>query len=315
MEEISKTYSQFLNQLLVSKCMYKGDKDKDDRVLQRQEVVFKMKEHMEVPSEQSLRCYIEYMDDLYMLIRSKKVSMVLTHPEFSQNLFKVMEKKNKRCGNVFFLNLSLRERSSINVGMIARNLTKTGSACIRDFLYMMYTQAVSILHPHLEGCTGTTHEFYRGILGVFDRGVQNDDPAGSLKDDLKDLLSDVLPEAGIDQSLQKLMNDKELNSMLDGIIKSVVPQDKIDELRDEIKNTDRTYLKDTVKGIKDKLANMDLDKLFNAMQSSGNTFPDVAETLKMFESGNGLPDMTEALKSMNIDGLEDMIKNSFSTDS
>lgn len=323
-DTIVNTYKQFLSQLLRTKCLYKGEKEDDDFVLRRQEKLLNMIDEI-ATDKLPIRAkqFISFFNDITNIVREKK-PVNLVDAEFFNYFSKVIEKKNNKCGGVFFLNDS-KDKNHINIGCIVKSQSQVNIYEIKNFIYILYVQCCNLIYPNIFNSNDTVpssiYNNYHDILKDFETPVPTSNSKDEVKTELKNLLKDILPSTGD----ENILNDPSLSKIIDSVLTTMCPEDKLDELKNDIQNTNKDELLSTVKDIKEKMTNFDLEKIFESlMKTTGdndNIDPvaavaqtlgilqkeglvdginpeDINSTMKAFTEGEGSKILEDTIQSM-----------------
>ena len=304
---ISTTYSQFLSQLLRTKCLYKGEKDTDDYVLRKQEKLLAL---IDAKNDNNLeaKCkqYIAFFNEITNIVKDKK-PVNLTDKEFFLYFCKVIEKKNNKCGNIFFLNEG-RERNFINIGSLVKGQDNKNQVEIKNYIYILYVHCCNLLYPNIfsssVGVPVNIYNNYHDVLKDFEVPAEESSNNGDIKSELKSILKDVFPTTnGSSGGIADIMNDPSLNKIIDTVLNTVCSGDKMEELREDIKNTNRDELLSTVNEIKDKMSSFNFEKIFENVVQSEDIFSSVSKTFDVLNEegiigGINKEELNETLKNM-----------------
>jgi len=288
--DLIKTYRDFLNQLLNTKCLYKGDKEDDNFVLRRQEILLTLSDEIVEDNLDTLcKNYISFFNDITNTIREKK-PVNITDKNFFQYFCKVIEKKSNKCGNIFFLNTN-KEKGKINIGAIYINEKKNNAVQIKNYVYMLYIHSCNLLYPNIftsnVNVPSNTYSNYHDLLKDFE--IPEDSGSSDIKGEISSILRDVFPDTDMAEGFGNIMNDPNLSKIIDTVIDTMCPSDKIDELREDIKNVNMDELKSTINSLKEKISTVNLDKIFETVLSgdSENPIENIAKTFEVLR-GEGL---------------------------
>jgi hypothetical protein len=270
--ELVETYTNFLKQLIKTKCMYKNESEKDDYVLRRTELLYNLLETLKIDKmNDRLESFISFFNSFVSVVNEKKPCEI-TNIEFFQYFCKALEKKHTKSFKVFFLN---DEKVNINIGMIARNQSSHNFNQIKNYVYIMYIQACNILYSEISNANNQTQHIYNKLLEDFsiDKPSSNGE-SNNLKEEIKKLCSSVLEEVmpnemGNKNMFDDIFNNKEFSGIFDNVIKTIGKDHNIN-LEEELKKTNKEEIVDAVNNLKkdfdklnifDMLKNLDINNI------------------------------------------------------
>lgn len=310
--EINKTYKKFLGELLKTKCLYENEVETSDSALRKQEILLTMIDNVTDCDTDCALSYVAFINEFVSIVKDKRTKSKISDIDFFSFLLKVFEKRNNKAHGVFFLNKTVKERNRINLASILKTQNKMNTNEIKNYLYIMYVESCNIIYPNIvdssEEVPKVTYENYNEILEDFLK-VENTD--SDIKDELKSLISDILPESGVSASINDFLNDKQFSGLIDGVIKTVCPEDKMDELREELRKTDRDEIKKTVGEMTEQLSKINIEDLMSTFNNP-NIMEQVSKTMEGLNiDGINNEDIKKAMDSMNN---TDILKSLFKKD-
>jgi len=265
-KELKETYSNFLNQLVKTKCLYKSENEKDNFVIKRIEALFTMIEKIETNNiEKRIMSYINFFEEFVEIVLDKK-TIEITDIQFFQYFCKALEKKPNKANSIFFLN-DVTKKTNINVGMIARNQSSHNFNQIKNYIYIMYIQSCNIIYPDIKNMKSSTKKIFTKILDDFSikkTSGENDDVKDEIKKLCTSVLDEILPEevGGGKKMFDDIFNNNEFSGVFDNVLNSISNQHGVD-LKKELQNTKKEDIVNVVNSIKEDFSKLNLFEMMN----------------------------------------------------
>jgi hypothetical protein len=296
MSNLSDTYKKFLLGLLKTKCLYIGDKETDECVLNRQEKLLKFCDTIVNPTKDLELKYINYINDMIQIIKDKK-DIQMVDKSYFPLFWKIIDKKSNKSGNFFFLTDN-KDKNTIHIAMIIKNASNEDITNLQNYILLMYIQVCNSLYDNIIEADIKTQNIYNEIIELFENPTVLNDTS-DIQDELKSIITSVMPSEEYGSSINDIMNDSQFSKIFDGVINTVCPADKLNELRSELKKTNRDELVEQVKGIKEKISSINIQELMTNVAQSG-IFEQVAQSMgSMNNQSSENLDPTNLMNMMN----------------
>jgi hypothetical protein len=308
MSSLSEVYKNFLLTLVNTKCLYSGENETDEYPLRRQEKLLSFCESIMEITDELLLKYINYINDMISIMKEKK-NIKVSDTNFFNLFWKVIDKKSNKSSNFFFLTNN-KEKTSIHIALIISNTSKENINNIQNYILMMYIQACNLLYTDINTSSNITQLIYNEIIELFEN-PQEDNNFSDIQSELKSIISSVLPENQYGSSVSNIMNNQKFDKIFSGVINSVCPPDKINDLRNELHNTNRDELINKVKDIKERISSINISELMNNMNQSG-LFEKVAQSMENNNNNLNMNDFKNIAESFakdkNLESLFNTVK-------
>lgn len=296
MSILIKNYSQLLEQLLKTDCIYDDDNTSYSEE-QLVNVVAARKEHMqqlidnipETVTNQMCDTYIDTFNRFVDIVVSSR-SIEVSNDDFFKYFSKAIAKKNNKpaqTNGFFFLNNNSIDK--LNIGKIIRkqidDSMNTNVKKIKHYLYINYVECCNQIDNNIKNwienkeievnnLDSSTKKNYRAIVKELYKTFKEDDEyiseededegvtdelQGQIKGLCSSMVDSLIPNNEMKDAFNTMMKNPQMDSVLSTLIKTTCSKDEINKLKRELNNNTEEDFKNMFNDTKKALDDMNLN--------------------------------------------------------